>query len=413
MIIATLVSALANLAAGAGIEDEISWVGQPPCIRVDRYEPTGDPLRDAAVTAARMACRTGTPVSRAEAEALLGTNRFAFEVDLDADKVLVAARPSSGGSGRSFGALNADLDEISSGLYATRFRLAHLDEAMLTFYLPPFLQSDASLGEFQTQSWRGPNAPLMSIITPDADGQIEETTLYSEALGETRRLVIYTPPGHDPARMDYPALIVADGGKVHYYGRQIDAWISQGRIAPVVMIGLVSGREGIVEDTEDGVDYRNADYLPDFLEPRERFDRHLTFAADEVLAFARERYGVSHDRTKIAVNGRSSGGGFAYHAGLRRPDVFGHALVHSPGATVPGDPPPASGASAHFLIVAGRYETSFMASARRAQAALDALGYEVELTELSAGHTMEITEVTLAPTLARLFPGDAVDTAAD
>jgi enterochelin esterase-like enzyme len=222
-------------------------------------------------------------------------------------------------------------------------------------------------------------------------------TLYSEALNETRRLVIYTPPGHDPDAGDYPVLLVADGGKVSYYGRQIDVWIAQGRIAPMIMIGLVSGREGIVEETEDGVDYRNADYLPDFLEPRERFDRHLTFAAQEVLAFARERYGVSTDRNKVGVNGRSSGGGFAYHAGVRRPDVFGHALVHSPGATVPGDPPPASDAAARFHIVAGRYETSFVASARRAAAALEARGYQVELTELSAGHTMEVTQVTWRP----------------
>lgn len=64
-------------------------------------------------------------------------------------------------------------------------------------------------------------------------------------------------------------------------------------------------------------------------------------------------------------------------------------------------------------LVAGRYETGFLASARRVESALSALGYEVRLTEFSAGHTMEIPQSTLAPTLDALFPGPAARGPAD
>ena len=131
------------------------------------------------------------------------------------------------------------------------------------------------------------------------------------------------------------------------------------------------------------------------------------FAAEEAIDWAAETFAVSRDRADLAVYGRSSGGGFAYHAGLRRPDVFAHALVHSPGATVPGDIPPPGEASAAFHIVAGRYEISFMTSARLAHQGLQVAGYETTLTELSAGHTMEITAVTLADRLMETFPGPA------
>jgi enterochelin esterase-like enzyme len=163
-----------------------------------------------------------------------------------------------------------------------------------------------------------------------------------------------------------------------------------------------------VEDrSELTADIRNLDYLPEFFEPHARFNQHLTFAAEEAVWFAQARYGVSTDRADLAVYGRSSGGGFAYHAGLRRPDVFSHAIVHSPGATVPRDPPAAGEAAAQFHIAAGRYEPGFLSSARLAQAALTEQGYGSSLLELSAGHTQEITDATLIDTLIEIFPGAA------
>ena len=394
-------------AQGAPATDEIQITNHPPCEQIDHYDTQGVARRAALQEAARQACRIGPPVTAQEADSVLANSRFGFNVDLEAGEVLVAARPRDGGPGQSYGALGASLDRISEGLYGTRFRLNKLNEAMLSFYLFPHLHDGPQSEMVEPMYWRGPDAPALSIVTPELEGRLEQVTLFSEALGETRRLLIYTPPNHDPETGDYPVILIADGGKVGYYSRLIDAYITDGRLQPLVMIGLVGGRQGIVEETQADVDYRNADYLPDLIDPRDRFERHLAFAADEVLSFAQDRFGVSSDRRKTMVNGRSSGGGFAFHAGMRRPDVFGHALVHSPGATVPGTPPPPGEASARFHIVAGRYETHFLTAARRAQTVLSELGYETSLTELSAGHTMEITQVTLAPTLETLFPGPA------
>ena len=387
---------------------DIPIVDHPPCDQIDGYDTRGAARREALQDAARLACRTGPPITPQEASDLLGSERFAFRADLDAGELVVAARPRQGAPGRSYGALSGPLDRVGDGIYATRFKLSHLNEAMLSFYLPPHLQSGSEPSTVERLHWRGPDAPSLAIITPELEGRIEYVTLYSDALRETRRLAIYTPPQHDRDAGGYPAVVIADGSEVEHLGYRIETYIAEGRIKPLVLIGLVSGAEGIVEEVEEPSHIiRNSDYLPGVVGPVERFEQHLTFAADEVLSFARDEYGVSKYRQDIAVNGRSSGGGFAFHAVMRRSDVFANALVHSPRATVPQDTPPAGPTSARFHIVAGRYETGFLSSARLADTELRAAGYDVRLTELSAGHTPEITEVTLAADLEGLFPGPA------
>ena len=406
MLTAFIVAAAVQV---AGAPERGELYDYPACARVDGLEPTGDERYDMLADVARGACRTGRTINAEEAEALLGERRFAFHADAETGLITVAARPTQG-VGQAFGALNADLDEIAPGLFATEFRLARLAEAMLTFYLPPMLHSaaDGSGEDFRQQYWRGPDAPALRIIAPEPQGALSDHELFSQALGETRRIAVYTPPGHDPDAGPYPAVVVADGGKVEYYGRQLDPLIASGQLAPLVLIGLRSGQDGIVGAREESSsDLRNGDYLPEFSRLPGRFEPHLVFAAEEAIDWAAETFAVSRDRADLAVYGRSSGGGFAYHAGLRRPDVFAHALVHSPGATVPGDIPPPGEASAAFHIVAGRYEISFMTSARLAHQGLQVAGYETTLTELSAGHTMEITAVTLADRLMETFPGPA------
>lgn len=405
MILVTVIAALAT--AGDAEAEPANLFGHPPCSVVDAHAYGSDPDRDVLAQVAAQSCRLDPP-QRADALALLAGERFAFHADPAAGRVTIAARPRGGGAGRAHGGLNVDLDDLGAGVYASRFRLARLGEAMLSFYVTPDLQSGApgAAEAVQIVHWRGPNAPALPIAAPDPLGAVETRTLHSESLQETRRLVIYTPPGHDPAGGPYPVVLMADGGDVHHYGRMLDPHIASGRLAPILLVGLVSGQDGIVEDrSEVSDDLRNVDYLPDFLEPYDRFPAHLVFAAEEATAYAREHFAASAARHETVVYGRSSGGGFAYHAALRRPDVFGAALAHSPGATVPGEPPAAGVEAAEFHIAAGLYEPGFLYAARNAEIALRGQGYDVALTELAAGHTQEISTATLIDTLSDLFPG--------
>ena len=406
MLILLLASALQQGAERA--PDASTLINYPPCALVERVKPTGEAGYDALLQLARGACRTGRPINAAEAEALLGERRFAFRAEPERGLLTVAARPAGETPGRAHGALNAALDAIGAGLYASEFRLAELQAGMLTFYLTPELHSaaDGEDGAFRMQYWRGPEAPAMRIIAPEPAGTLAEHELYSQALGETRRLIVYTPPGHDPAAGPYPSVFVADGGKVAYYARQLDPLIVSGRLAPLVMIGLRSGHDGIVDPPEEhsSSDLRNADYTPDFPHGPPRFADHMVFAADEAPSWAAETFNISRDPAMTAVNGRSGGGTFAYQAGLRRPDVFGHALVHSPALGTP-DEIPDTRFRAMFHFVSGRYEPGFARRARWAAEELEAAGYETTLLELSAGHTMEITQVTLADRLMAIFPG--------
>ncbi|OAB55825.1 hypothetical protein AY599_24130 [Leptolyngbya valderiana BDU 20041] len=388
-------------------------VNHPPCAVVDDLQPVGDAHYDTLASAAREACRTGRRINAEEAEALLETRRFGFRADPDAGLITIAARPAGGAEGQAYGALNAPLDPIGDGLYASEFRLAALNAGMLTFYLAPELHSaaDGSEEAFRMQHWRGPDAPVQRIVAPEPAGALSDHTLVSDALGETRRLVVYTPPGHDPGAGPYPVVYVADGGKVEYYGRQLDPLIAAGRLAPLILVGLRSGHDGIVDPPEgySSGNLRNADYTPDFPHGPPRFDKHLSFVTDEVVPWAADTFGAARDPGRVVVNGRSGGGAFAYNAGLRRPDVFGHAFVDSPAMGAPAEIPDTGEARATFHFVAGRYETGFISRARRAHRALSAAGHTSTLTELSAGHTMQITQVTLADRLMDLFPGAAAD----
>ena len=126
----------------ADAPDRAELYDYPACARVDTLAATGEARYDVLADVARGACRTERTINAEEVEALLGERRFAFHADAATGLITVAARPTQG-VGQAYGALNADLDEIAPGLFATEFRLARLAEAMLTFYLPPMLQSAA------------------------------------------------------------------------------------------------------------------------------------------------------------------------------------------------------------------------------------------------------------------------------
>ena len=379
----------------------------PDCAFLHAYDPGPEGVFALEREIALLACRLPQP---GDAETLAGEilqeRRFGFRVE--GDVLTIAANPADGEAVSVTGALpGAELDPAGEdGLFLSRFRLAHLDEGVLGFYLFENLQTLAE-GEdpepVQLVSWRGPNAPAEPEFDPELQGTLEEVELWSEALGETRRLVIYTPPGFDPEG-EYPAVFFADGGKVQFYARYIEPMIREGRVEPLVLVGARSGQGGIVEDRSDiHRDMRNADYIPGFVDETPRFDQHMEFFAEELVSHAVEAYAVTTDRRRRAVTGRSSGGAFAFLAGVQRPDAFGLAFPMSGGWGVE-DIPQASEDSAIFRLASGRYEMSFMLRARRSVQLLAPAGYDIELQEISAGHTQEIDDYGLLPLLQEFFP---------
>lgn len=85
------------------------------------------------------------------------------------------------------------------------------------------------------------------LLAACADQPVAETppphasfTLDSAALKETRRINVYLPPGQ-PAGHRYPVLYMPDGGVAEdfpHVASTIDAAIKEGRMAPVILVGI-------------------------------------------------------------------------------------------------------------------------------------------------------------------------------
>jgi enterochelin esterase-like enzyme len=411
--ICRVVIALSALLAANGIlyaqEPQLN-VEHPLCSVAEAYDPGQDADGVLRREIALLSCRLPThELNAAEIERRLAGERFAF--DVSADEVTVFARqeardqsvrsplePVQSQCARSNGAINACLEQREGSPYwAARYRMAYVNEALLTFYV--FGESSVRLLQ-----WRGPDAPSQATSKAELAGTLIDTELRSESLGETRRLTVYLPDGHD-VNETYPAVFFADGNVLDIVARWVEPLIDEGRLPPIVLVGSLSGQPGVVEDrSELNTDLRAADYLPGFY--RDRFDRHMSFFADELTRHAVETWSVSADPAKRAVHGRSNGGRFAFYAGYLRPDRFGNVLAMSNSARNFGPASPADSGSARFFIVSGRYEPTVIHGSRRAAEALRAAGYEVVHYDLSVGHTQEIDEVMLVPLLEQIFAGE-------
>jgi len=379
-----------------------SWRDYPACSLLEAAQPSEELPRqkiDAGLQACALPMDDITPDSAAR---VLGDACFAFRAEPESGVLTLYARPHDIHARLRLSGLSVELTPISDTLAAGRFRLADMNSAMLTFYLPPNI---AENGRFQIVTWRGAEAPSQRMRVEALEGQVERVELYSEALSETRRLEIYTPPGFDPDQGSYPAIVMADGGGTAYFAHLIETGIQTGELEPLVIIGLMSGERGIVEEIDPTVDWRSADYIPGWYEAEPRFEQHLSFVTDEVIPWAVEHYAISDNPSRRLVMGHSSGGVFALHAGYRHPDQFGWAFPFSPGRVALDTLDFETEQQARFRFGVGRYEPRFQVSAENSHALLIERGYDSEFNDFSAGHTDDIRNAVLIDWLGEAFPG--------
>ncbi|MEM6555794.1 MAG: alpha/beta hydrolase-fold protein [Pseudomonadota bacterium] len=380
-----------------------------PCADVDAaYEAeiengTSPELDD--LTAARRQCRLDSPdLNRGEAETHLSDTNLAYEVT--GSTILTLYARTAGEAPRLCCSIQGS--DIwtrieDSDLFGAQFRLEDLNQTILSLML---------LGDTEAKvDYRGPDAPekpsFDGLDVENLAGQTFDHQLFSPELGETRKLAIYLPPGHTPEK-DWPVLFFADGISVSYTARLIEPLIVAGDMAPVVIVGLLSGQGGIVEDRSDvpvKTDLRNADYLPRLDDGApERFDQHMRFVTDTVIPWAETRFGAGRNDQRRGVTGKSSGGTFALYAGYLNPDLFDVAIPQSPGSGTLFEADPAPGNAAEFWISAGTLEIPFLKSARASSNALSDAGYNVHFRSYFAGHAPDQWDQGLADTLPIAFP---------
>lgn len=185
-------------------------------------------------------------------------------------------------------------------------------------------------------------AALHAQVAPMARvGSVRTDTMWSQALGITKQLVVYLPPSYgrpESATRRYPVAVYLHGG----FGSETD-WTVQGRLAPI-MDSLVAGgmREMIVvmPDGDDGwwttwhglndvaacrrtPRNENADT---YCVPWPKYDDYVVH---DVLAHTDARYRTVTQRSARAIAGLSMGGYGAISIAARNPSVFAVAASHS------------------------------------------------------------------------------------
>ena len=355
--------------------------------------------------AARRQCRVDPPeLSRNDAETHLSDTNLAYEI-AGSTIFSLYARAADAAPRLCCSIQGSDIWTRIEGsdLLGAQFRLEDLNQTILSLML---------LGDNEANfDYRGPDAPekprFYGLNVENLEGQTFDRQLYSPELGETRKLAIYLPPGHTPEK-DWPVLFFADGISVSYTARLIEPLIVAGDMAPVVIVGLLSGQGGIVEDRSDvpvKTDLRNADYLPRFDESApERFDQHMRFVTDTVRPWAETSFGAGRNDQRRGVTGKSSGGTFALYAGYLNPDLFDVAIPQSPGSGTLFDADPAPANAAEFWISGGTLEIPFIKSARASASSLSDAGYSVHFQTYFAGHAPDQWDQGLADTLPKAFP---------
>ena len=211
----------------------------------------------------------------------------------------------------------------------------------------------------------------------EAEGAVKRHRLASQLLGETRRIITYTPTGHESAEL--PAVYLQDGVAYYRTGRLADvleALLADSLVRPAHLV--------FIEPTDRSREYR---YNPDY----------RRFIVEELVPFVEGELAVSGERVAM---GASLGGLMSASLGIHHPELFG-TVVSQSGAFMgsPEEPDFYEGKTSWLLeqleagegkglrwhLQTGTLEWLHDVN-RRAAEALEAGGYVYTYAERNAGH---------------------------
>jgi len=340
-------------------------------------------------------------VTPAFAARRLGAETFRFDIDGGVITLLVKSQQETLTS--CCGPLMELTRLGDSDYWAARRRIADADTAMISLVV---IEPGRPIRPEDWRTFRGPSAPAKpaEVELGKWRGKLLQPELQSVALGETRALAVYLPPGYTKDR-EWPALFMSDAGAIEF-GGLVESMIEAGEIRPIVIVSAQSGEEAIVGTPPPaGIDdLRSAEYLRNWPGQGDRFEKHMQFFSKELVDYAIAEYGVSPDRRDHAVGGKSSGGVFSMWAGVMHPETFAIAIPMSPGWLTLRQENLSSGPRARFFISGGKYEPAFLETARLAESVLTTAGYDVAGRYYAAGHFHDQWAVALRAALIDSFP---------
>ena len=169
----------------------------------------------------------------------------------------------------------------------------------------------------------GAQAPALPV---DAVPAHDTFTVASLAIGESRLINVYTPPGYRaPLAKKYPVLYMPDGGldeDFPHVVNTVDSLIALGVIRPVIVVGIpnTERRRDLTGPTRFATDSAIAKHVGGSFAFRR-------FIHDELFPVIRARYRTTDER---AIVGESLAGLFIVETLLAEPALFSHYVALDP-----------------------------------------------------------------------------------
>jgi enterochelin esterase-like enzyme len=189
---------------------------------------------------------------------------------------------------------------------------------------------NTAISESNTTTWSVVAVPGSDVfdVKNVPHGAVSSVYYQSTALGRTRRMHIYTPPGYETSTTKYPVFYLLHGA-----GDCDDSWTSVGRANFILDNLIATGKAkpmivvmpaGHTTTTPVGRGAVPAGATP----PRDEFT--ADFVTD-ILPYVEKHYRVIPDRAHRAIAGLSMGGSQTLNIGIPNLDKFAYIGVYSSG----------------------------------------------------------------------------------
>ena len=188
---------------------------------------------------------------------------------------------------------------------------------------------NTAISESNTTTWSVATVPGSDLMDTKnvPHGAVASVYYHSTALGRTRRMHVYTPPGYQAGRDRYPVFYLLHGA-----GDCDDSWTSVGR-ANFILDNLIASGQAkpmIVvmpaghTNAGGGRGAAPAGGAP----PRDEFGEDFV---KDVMPYVEKNYRVIADRAHRAIAGLSMGGGQTLNIAIPNLEKFAYVGVYSSG----------------------------------------------------------------------------------
>jgi len=267
------------------------------------------------------------------------------------------------------------------GLWGLQYHLPFMDETILNLSLLEEGRQKEAL------EYRGPKAPTTAYVEA-IKGRTETIEIDSRHLEQKRNITIYTPPV-PPSEGGYPVVYMADNS-VEAFAQIVEKLILDGRIRPVMLVGMDNGGEA-----------RGREYLPGL--DQQAYERHEAFVLDEVMPLAETRFHASRQAAERMTYGFSNGANWALSFGIRHRNLFDQVSAFAVAGSPKQDYAFASAQGQALYLGAGAYDyfdrqtSAFCKQARQA-------GLICHYLTIYSGHDPAMWEQGLIGALEGAFP---------